>query len=87
MKSKFVLAQVSSSGDVAANLEKAKKMMARAYEEHHPDVMVFPEVFMAHFPVGTPKRQFWQPVSPLTAPLSPGCVRKPRNTACGSSAA
>ena len=33
MKSKFVLAQVSSSGDVAANLEKAKKMMARAYED------------------------------------------------------
>ena len=72
MKSKFVLAQVSSSGDVAANLEKAKKMMARAYEEHHPDVMVFPEVFMAHFPVGTPKETILAACEPLDGPFVTG---------------
>ncbi len=54
MKSKFVLAQLAAVGDAEVNLEKAKKAMAQAYEEYHPDLMVFPEVFMSHYPVGTP---------------------------------
>ena len=55
MKSKFVLAQLSNVGDAEINLAKAKEYMAKAFEEYHPDLIVFPEVFMSHFPVGTPK--------------------------------
>lgn len=52
-QSTFVLAQMSSDGQPEVNLEKAKKAVAQAAELYHPDVMVFPELFMSFFPVGT----------------------------------
>lgn len=54
MRSKFVLAQLTSVGDATVNLAKAREYMARAYEEEHPDLMVFPELFMSYFPAKTP---------------------------------
>lgn len=69
MKSKFVLAQVTNTGDVEANLAKAKAFMAKAYEEYHPDLMVFPEIFMAHFPVGTPKETILAVSQPIDGPF------------------
>lgn len=53
-KSTFVLAQAASDGNPERNLEKARGMIARAAELHHPDVIVFPECFMSFYPVGTP---------------------------------
>ena len=53
MESTFVLAQMASDGQPEVNLEKAKKAIAKAAELYHPDVMVFPEMFMSFFPVGT----------------------------------
>ena len=53
MESTFVLAQMAPDGQPEVNLEKAKKAIAKAAELYHPDVMVFPEMFMSFFPVGT----------------------------------
>ena len=69
MKSKFVLAQLTNVGNAEENLEKAKKYMAKAYEEHHPDLMVFPEVFMSHFPVGTPNDIVIAAAQPVDGPF------------------
>lgn len=69
MKSKFVLAQLASVGDPAVNLEKAKKAIARAYEEHRPDVIVFPECFMSFFPLNTPLETVLSVSEPLDGPF------------------
>ena len=53
MKSKFVLAQLEQKGLPEENLENAKKAVAEAMELYKPDLMVFPECFMSHFPMGT----------------------------------
>ena len=53
MKSKFVLAQLEQNGLPEENLENAKKAVAEAMELYKPDLMVFPECFMSHFPMGT----------------------------------
>lgn len=69
MKSKFVLAQVAAVGEVEVNLEKAKRVMAQAYEAHRPDVLVFPEVFMSHYPAGTPKEIIMAAAQPIDGPF------------------
>ncbi len=69
MKSKFVLAQLSNVGDAEVNLAKAKEYMAKAFEEYHPDLIVFPEVFMSHFPVGTPKDVVIAAAQPVDGPF------------------
>ena len=53
MKSTFVVAQLASDGQPEVNLERAKKIVKQAKEEHRADVVVFPECFMSFFPVGT----------------------------------
>ena len=53
MQSTFVLAQMASDGQPEVNLEKARKAISKASELYHPDVMIFPEIFMSFFPAGT----------------------------------
>lgn len=52
-QSTFVLAQMASEGDPEANLAKAKESIAKASTLYHPDVIIFPELFMSMFPIGT----------------------------------
>lgn len=52
-QSTFVLAQMASDGQPEVNLEKAKQAVAKAAELYRPDLVVFPEVYMSFFPVGT----------------------------------
>jgi len=72
MKSKFVLAQLENTGDPAQNLEKAKVYAKKAYEEYRPDMMIFPEVFMTHFPVGTDRETVLAAAQPLDGPFVTG---------------
>lgn len=69
MKSKFVLAQLASVGDPEVNLEKAKRAMAQAHKEYCPDVIVFPEVFMSHYPAGTPIETIMAAAQPIDGPF------------------
>lgn len=52
-ESTFVLAQMASDGYPEHNLEEAKKALKEA-EQYHPDMVIFPELFMSEFPQGTP---------------------------------
>ena len=69
MKGKFVLAQVASAGDPAANLEKARSVVRRAHEAYHPDLLLFPEMFMSLFPVGTDRETILSTAQPLDGPF------------------
>lgn len=53
MQSTFVLAQLAMEGQPEVNLKKAQHAVAKAMELYKPDLMIFPECFMSHFPVGT----------------------------------
>ena len=53
MKSKFVLAQLDQKGWPEENMANAEKAVAEAVERYQPDMMIFPECFMSHFPTGT----------------------------------
>ena len=53
MRGKFVLAQTVPVGDPAINLKKAEVLAEQAFANWHPDVMIFPEMFMSFFPWGT----------------------------------
>ena len=52
MKSKFVLAQLDQKGWPEENMANAEKAVAEAVERYQPDMMIFPECFMSHFPTG-----------------------------------
>ena len=68
-QSTFVLAQMASVGDPAENLEKAKKTIDKACELHHPDVIVFPELYMSMFPIGTDHEISLATAQPLDGPF------------------
>lgn len=53
MKSKFVLAQLEQKGLPEENLANARKAIADSMELYKPDIIIFPECFMSHFPMGT----------------------------------
>lgn len=53
MRSKFVLAQLEQKGLPEENLANAQKAVSEAMELYEPDLMIFPECFMSHFPIGT----------------------------------
>ncbi len=55
MAFQLVMAQLVSSDDKKANLKKAGKAVKDSKEIHRADLVIFPEVFMSHFPIGTPK--------------------------------
>lgn len=69
MKGKFVLAQVASVGDPDVNLKKAKELAEKAYETYHPDVFVFPEMFMSFFPWRTDRDIVLSTAQPLDGPF------------------
>lgn len=60
MKSKFVLAQLDQKGWPEENLANAEKAVAEAVERYQPDMMIFPECFMSHFPTGTDRQSAWE---------------------------
>ena len=45
-QSTFVMAQMASEGSPEVNLEKAKKAIEKAVSLYHPDVVIFPELYM-----------------------------------------
>lgn len=71
-QSTFVLAQMASGGQPEVNLEKARNAAARAAERYHPDVMVFPEMFMSYFPIGTDHAAAPAVSQPLDGPFVTG---------------
>lgn len=56
MAATFVLAQMNSVGEPEINLQNAKKAVEEAVERFHLDFIIFPEVFMSHFPIGTDRK-------------------------------
>ena len=52
-KSTFVLAQMKQEGNPEINLKAAQEKVSEAVEMYHPDLMIFPELFMSDFPNGT----------------------------------
>ncbi|EPZ42266.1 carbon-nitrogen hydrolase family protein [Alicyclobacillus acidoterrestris] len=54
MSFNIVLAQLESTADKLENLKKAERAVETAKSVHYAEMVVFPEVFMSHFPVGTP---------------------------------
>lgn len=71
-QSTFVLAQMASDGQPEVNLEKAKKAVAKACELYRPDVIVFPEIYMSFFPVGTDHETCLSTAQPLDGPFVTG---------------
>ena len=69
MQSTFVLAQMASDGQPEVNLKKAKDAIAKASALYHPDVMIFPEMFMSFFPVGTDHSISLATAQPLDGPF------------------
>ena len=69
MQSTFVLAQMASDGQPEVNLAKAKEAIAKAANLYHPDVMIFPEMFMSFFPSGTDHNITLATAQPLDGPF------------------
>ncbi|MEK8126681.1 carbon-nitrogen hydrolase family protein [Paenibacillus filicis] len=55
MSFQLVMAQLGSTDDKQVNLNKAEQALSEAVGVHHADIVVFPEVFMSYFAVGTPR--------------------------------
>jgi predicted amidohydrolase len=62
MQSTFVLAQLEALPLPEDNLKKAAAAVEKAVKLYHPDFMVFPEVFMSHYPAGTDRPGCWRAV-------------------------
>lgn len=80
MASTFVLAQLDAAGDPAINLKKAQDAVHEAVRLYQPDLMVFPEVYMSHFPVGTPREILLSAGQPLDGPFVTGMRDLARET-------
>lgn len=72
MKSRFVLAQMEQKGDPEENLESARRAVAEAMERYRPDLMLFPEDFMSHFPIGTDRATRLKTAQTLDGPFVTG---------------
>ena len=69
MQSTFVLAQLAQEGLPEVNLEKAKKAVAQAKELYRADMVIFPEMFMSHFPTGTDRETCLATAETLQGPF------------------
>lgn len=69
---KFVLAQMDSDGEPAVNLKNAQEAIEKAVASYKPDLMVFPEVFMSHFPIGTDRQTCLSTAQKLDGPFVTG---------------
>ncbi|GMA62917.1 hypothetical protein GCM10025859_33570 [Alicyclobacillus fastidiosus] len=54
MSVRIVLAQLGSTDDKQLNLQKARDAIGKSVDVYGSDMVVFPEVYMSHFPAGTP---------------------------------
>ena len=68
-QSTFVMAQMASEGSPEVNLEKAKKAIEKAVSLYHPDVVIFPELYMSLFPSGTAHEIALATAQPLDGPF------------------
>ena len=71
-QSTFVLAQMASDTSPEVNLEKAAAAVAKANELYHPDVVVFPELYMSFFPAGTARTISLRTAQSLDGPFVTG---------------
>lgn len=69
---KFVLAQMDSDGDPAVNLKNAEEMVEKAVAAYKPDFIVFPEIFMSHFPTGSDRALCLSTAQKLDGPFVTG---------------
>ncbi|WMJ83801.1 carbon-nitrogen hydrolase family protein [Oscillospiraceae bacterium LTW-04] len=72
MPTTFVLAQMSSHGEPAVNLKNAEEAVEKALAAYKPDLMVFPEVFMSHFPIDTDRQTRLSTAQKLEGPFVAG---------------
>ena len=72
MAATFVMAQLESSGDPSANLQKAEAVVAESAKRYRPDFMVFPEMFMSFFPSGTERVESLATAQSLDGPFVAG---------------
>lgn len=72
MAATFVLAQMDSVGDPNVNLQNARQSVEKAVKLYHPDFMVFPEVFMSRFPIGTDRETCLSTAQPLSGSFVTG---------------
>ena len=80
-QSTFVMAQMASEGSPEVNLEKAKKAIEKAVSLYHPDVVIFPELYMSLFPSGTAHEIALATAQP--ARLLSRCASKPVSMGSG----
>lgn len=69
MKSTFVLAQLEAMPDYRDNIAKAEKAIKESVERFRADFIVFPEVFMYHYPRGTEQTVALGSAQPLDGPF------------------
>ena len=72
MQSTFVLAQLEALPLPEDNLKKAAAAVEKAVKLYHLDFMLFPEVFMCHYPAGTDRSVILGVGEPLDGPFVKG---------------
>ncbi|OLN32989.1 carbon-nitrogen hydrolase family protein [Desulfosporosinus metallidurans] len=75
MPFQLVMAQLVSLDDKHVNLKKAENAVKYAKQIHGADIVVFPEVFMSHFPIGTPKDISLKDAEPVDGPFVGGMCK------------
>ncbi|MCL6453870.1 MAG: carbon-nitrogen hydrolase family protein [Alicyclobacillus sp.] len=69
MSFRITLAQLGSTDDKQLNLDKAEAAVRQATDERDSHLVVFPEVFMSHFPAGTPHDVVRADSEPIDGPF------------------
>ncbi len=69
MSTQIVMAQLESTADKHVNLEKASRSITAATKEYGAKIVLFPEVFMNHFPKGTPQKTIRSESETLDGPF------------------
>lgn len=78
IQSTFVLAQMASDSSPEVNLNKAEGAVAQASQLYHPDVIVFPELYMSLFPMNSERSVSLSTAQPLDGPFTDGMCRLAR---------
>lgn len=74
----LVMAQLTSTDDKHINLQKAEKAVEDSVNIHGASLVIFPEVFMSHFPIGTPKDVSLRDAEPVDGPFVQGMAELAR---------
>ncbi|MBN2984423.1 carbon-nitrogen hydrolase family protein [Cohnella algarum] len=67
---RIVMAQLGSVSDKRANYEKAAAAVERSATRYQAQMVVFPEIFMSYFPVGTPIETIVEDAETLEGPFT-----------------